>query len=130
MDEASSSEGQSLYEHEHLAARVKTAFSDIPYPGDDRLMLDLYQGDWEADLAAEAFAGQHWTTVPLKLLGFHQESLHYFTPEAFRYYLPAYLLAPLKRLSDAEADTRIADIPWTLVYHLTLPKRKGWTLDY
>ena len=126
MEKAESTAAQSLYEEETLPPRIERAFEDVPYPGDDRLVPD--PSHWEGGRIAQEFAGQHWKTIPLDVLSSYLESLSYFTPESFRYYLPAYLLAAVRRLSAAEVSTRAVDIPEALAYHLT-PPRQGAALD-
>jgi hypothetical protein len=100
------------YEDEALAARIKKAFADVPHPDDDRLVDDPRH--WEGGQFAREFAGKDWKTLPLEFLSDNLFSLHYFTPEAFRYYLPAYLLAALRKLSDAEAQTGAGNIEHTV----------------
>lgn len=115
------------YEDEELAARIKKAFTDAPYPGDDRLVLDLRH--FESGEVVHAFAGRHWKELPLDFLSAHLMSRHNFTPEAFRYYLPAYLLASLRRLSPAEAETGAVNIPEAIVYDLIPARREGFAFD-
>lgn len=115
------------YEDETLAARIKQVFADVPCPGDDRLVLDLR--DFESGETVHAFAGRHWKESPLDFLSDHLMQLHNLTPEAFRYYLPACLLASLRRLSPAEAETGAVNIPEHVVHHLIPARREGFAFD-
>jgi hypothetical protein len=101
-----------MYEDEALAARIEQAFAEVPYPGEDRLVDDPRH--WEGGQSASAFAGKDWRTLPLDFLGENLFSLYYFTPEAFRYHLPAYVLASLRKLSDAEERTSAGNVSHTV----------------
>jgi hypothetical protein len=104
--------------------QIEVAFATVPYPGDDRLVEN--PADWEAQEIAVAFRGRHWTALPPEVLRCHDSSLTYFTPEAYRFYLPAYLLASL-RPYDPSID-RI-HIHQRVVWSLTPPKHNGPDMD-
>jgi uncharacterized protein DUF6714 len=55
----------------------------------------------------------------------HKDALPLFTPAAFRYYFPAYLVACI----DARDQV---DVAWdNAIFDLTPPKqRKGWRMDF
>ena len=42
------------------------------------------------------FYGRSWDKIDSKTLGYHHDSLPLFSPKAFQYYLPAYLLSKLE----------------------------------
>lgn len=96
-----------------LAKQIREAFADATYPGDDNLIYD--SRDVGARQIADAFRGKHWSEVPFETLLYHNDALHFFSPEAFRFYLPAYLLAVLERYEDADI------LPEMLVGVLTAP---------
>jgi hypothetical protein len=96
-----------------LAKRIREAFADAPYPGDGNLIYA--PDDLGAREIADAFRGKHWSEVPFETLLYHNDALHFFTDEAFRFYLPAYLLAVLERYEDADV------LPEMLVGVLTAP---------
>jgi hypothetical protein len=84
-----------------LKHRIREAFADVLYPGDGQLVAHANYGDaytW----TGEAFRGlDDWRTLdptfldePLNGWG---NALSFFTPSAFRFYLPAYLLADLDK---------------------------------
>src|SRR5579862_9467777 len=88
-----------------LVQQVETAFSDVPYPGDDAI-VPLYDNKPHCDECtelAEKFRGKNWQLVPFETLFWERGSLPLFTTEAFRYYLPAFLRAEL--LHPSETDT-------------------------
>ncbi len=76
-----------------IAGEVAEAFARVSYPGDDRLLESPTH--WESASVLEAFRGKQWRSVALDVLFTHRLSLALFSPEAFRFYLPAYLTAAL-----------------------------------
>ncbi len=80
-----------------LIKQIKTAFASVPYPGDEGICrratdADRQLGTEEVEIEA-AFRSRHWTEVPLEIHNAYQSALSFFSTEAFRYYLPAFLLA-------------------------------------
>ncbi|MEJ8567281.1 DUF6714 family protein [Elongatibacter sediminis] len=80
-----------------LIDRIRAAFANVPYPGDDRL-TDSF-GD-EPDALRAAFAGRtDWTTLEPEFLDPAPDdwgsALSFFSAEALQFYLPAYLIADL-----------------------------------
>jgi hypothetical protein len=84
-----------------LKHHICEAFADVLYPGDGYLVAHANDGDvytW----TKEAFSGQDdWRTLDPTFLdeSFNGwgSALSFFTPSAFRFYLPAYLLADLDK---------------------------------
>ena len=77
-----------------LMQRVETAFASYPYPGDDRI-CSPQPGDEEPAEYAMEFRGAQWQRLNPGFLAQHYPSLSFFTHDAFRYFLPAYLVADL-----------------------------------
>ncbi len=82
---------------EALILRIRAAFADVAYPGDDRL-TDSF-GD-EADALLRDFRGRDdWTELDADFLNQAPEgwgsALAFLSGEALRFYLPAYLIADL-----------------------------------
>jgi hypothetical protein len=100
-----------------LAAEIEGAFESLSYPGDDDLIGAPTH--WEAPEVLEAFRGKHWKDVPLSVLFTHRLSLPLFSDEAFRFYLPAYLVAAL--LHPEEVDTLRENV----FFSLTPPESEG-----
>ena len=74
---------------EDLAQRIENVFTQAPYPGDNHIGVR----------EVEDFIGQkEWQKVPLEVLARKQTGLLSFYPEAYRFYLPAYLCAVLRHL--------------------------------
>lgn len=97
--------------------RIQQAFLAVPYPGDDNLVDHPAYPD-VAEVRDE-FRGQTWLDADVELLRRNVEALSFFTPEAFRYYLPAFLRAAL--LEPRRADI----IPQFVCLSLTPPKDDG-----
>lgn len=76
----------------HLLAKINTAFSNVPYPGDNHLG-DLSGRDDSENVTA-LFKSRAWQSLePDELWPL---ALYYMTPEALHYYFPAYLITSLK----------------------------------
>lgn len=93
---------------EAVVALIRDAFARTAYPGDPFL-----QGSFEGDEPYEevgAFKGKaDWASLEPEFLDAHYVVLSFFSEGAFRYFLPAFLIADLRdRLRTAEP-----------VFHLT-----------
>ena len=91
------------------------SFADVQYPGDEKLVSDNTGYHLECNQIKAAFKGRHWKEIPLELLRYHSEALFFFTPEAYRFYLPAYLIAGSLHYPDADR------IPDSIVFSLLPP---------
>ena len=109
---------------DELKKRIQDSFSNVEYPGDSNLS-NSNEGD-EPFLLEEEFKGRDdWRTLSPDFIdqapdGF-ASALSFFSAEAFRFYLPAYILADLAGqlnqtdlvfylthgLTDATKDVRI-----------------------
>jgi hypothetical protein len=98
-----------------LRKLIEAAFADTSYPGDARLVYDNSGRHLECNEIAAAFRGKHWKEVPLETLCYHSAGIFFLTPEAYRFYLPAYLLAALLHYN--QADT----LPDSVVFSLIPP---------
>ncbi|HEY7635578.1 MAG TPA: DUF6714 family protein [Gemmatimonadales bacterium] len=82
---------------EAIKVLIRTAFADTPYPGDGALVRSV--GD-EPDEVVELFRGRDdWRALPAEFVdragAASPSALSFFSPGAFRFYLPAYLMADL-----------------------------------
>jgi hypothetical protein len=80
-----------------VKALIREAFADTPYPGDEALVRS--QGD-EPDEVVELFRGRtDWRALPADFVdragAASPSALSFFSAGAFRFYLPAYLMADL-----------------------------------
>jgi hypothetical protein len=76
---------------------IREAFAETPHPGDERLVRSA--GDEPAEVV-ELFRGRHrWQVIPADFLdragAASPSALSFFSAGAFRFYLPAYLIADL-----------------------------------
>lgn len=83
-------------------ATIREAFAETPYPGDDILVVAKPGEDPECDQIAENFRGKSWQEVSVDMIGNFADSLPLFTSQAFRYYMPAYMLASLTPAADLD----------------------------
>lgn len=72
----------------------------------------------ECDEIGEAFRGKHWKDMGLEFLSRFRESLCLLSPEAFWFYLPAYMMVSLDHFDEADI------IPESIIYNLTPPTRE------
>ncbi len=82
---------------ESVKAMIRSAFADAPYPGDTALVRSV--GD-DPDEVAELFRGRDdWRALTAEFVdragAASPSALSFFSPGAFRFYLPAYLIADL-----------------------------------
>jgi len=102
-----------------LINMIIEAFSAVLYPGDDKILIDSTGLDLESNQIADVFRGKKWNEILLDDLRRHHKAVFFFTPEAYRYYLPAYLRATLQHYK------RAGTIPFTVVFSLTPPQGQG-----
>lgn len=79
---------------QELAEEIRKAYKEVEYPGEDH---------FELGHEVESFRGYTWQDIPIDILILRRDELHYLTPEAFAYFLPAFLIAIL--LNSNEVDS-------------------------
>ena len=71
---------------------IEEAFAHVRYPGDTALLHPSYSG---ADGEVQGFQGQAWTSdwrsIPPEAIEENYCSLLFLSPQAFRFFLPAYM---------------------------------------
>jgi len=78
-----------------VIAQILAAFSDTEYPGDN-FLCGSYEGS-ETYEETSAFKGKtEWEKLEPELLDAHSSALSFFSEGAFRFFLPAYLIADLR----------------------------------
>ncbi|MBS0262245.1 MAG: hypothetical protein JSS02_09870 [Planctomycetes bacterium] len=102
-----------------LRARIFDAFAETPYPGDENISVPTY--DDEGTLAY--FKGRTWSGHTATTLRHHSSALTFFTADAFRYFLPAYMLAELD--APDEADVIAGHIAFDLTQTSLAEERLG-----
>ncbi|MGD1083699.1 MAG: DUF6714 family protein [Verrucomicrobiota bacterium] len=88
---------------------IEDAWRDVPYPGDDKIFTpDSYDDE---DIV-NYFGGTTWRGHSPADLRAHSSAFTFFAPEAFHYWLPAFLIAAIQ--SPEEADVILDYIAWSL----------------
>jgi hypothetical protein len=106
---------------EKLIQEIEKAFLHTTYPGDDYLAYALTRADyWKL---MNDFKGNHWKKIPPEILVKHVYDLPLFSPEAFRFYLPAYLLASLR----GEPSGDFGEFTY---YEFVPPEDEGSDMEY
>ena len=94
-----------------LKNKIRAAFNDTPCPKSK--LTDTYDDEG----VSEYFQGKSWEGNDVSDLRYHSVALSLFEPEAFRYYLPAFMLAELE-------DPETADIIGeSIVFHFSQPEK-------
>lgn len=107
---------------ETVRASIARAFARAKPPPDEQIVVAEPREDPECAEIAEAFQGKHWEDVSAAVIQHHADSLPLLTPLAFRYYLPAYMLASLESPRD---DFYPDDILSFLLFDLVPPRRRS-----
>jgi hypothetical protein len=79
---------------EAVRRQIESAFADTPYPGDGYDDISATRQDDEG--IVDYFRGTTWRGHRVEDLRFHEAALAFFTDAAFRYWLPAFMLAELE----------------------------------
>lgn len=80
-----------------LEQHIQEAFGSLRYPGKHKVVYDTAPSNLDCADILHAFGGRHWSDIPSQVLTKNTMAYHYLTPEGYRFYLPAYLRAALKR---------------------------------
>src|SRR5689334_835941 len=83
-----------------LAESVALAFSDDEYPRHAEIAVRTYDDEG----ISQHFRNTHWRDHSLAALENYPTALEFFTPEAFCFFLPAYMLASLEHPQAGIAD--------------------------
>jgi hypothetical protein len=95
--------------------KLTSSFQTLPYPGDINLVYDNTGNHLECVEIQQAFAGKHWSELSQETLVRENSALSFLTPEAFRFYLPAYLSIVVREFEKTDI------LPEATVQYLTLP---------
>ncbi len=74
---------------QELAAEIRAAFDEVPYPGDEA----VHTIDWSTKEEMEFFAGRDWRSVRPDELEYRHCDLSFFKPSGLHYLYPAFMLA-------------------------------------
>lgn len=107
-----------------VRTKIERAFADTPSPGEEYDAISATRQDDEG--IVEYFRGTSWRGHRVQDLRYHSVALSFFTDAAFRYWLPAFMIAELE--DPATADIIAQDIAFSLAYdprrlgHFTVPE--------
>jgi len=79
-----------------LLQELDAAFGELPIPTDDNIVYDNTGYHLECNEIRRRFRSRHWRDFDLAELVEHVDALSFFTPEAFRFYLPAFVRASIQ----------------------------------
>ncbi len=102
-----------INKHQMLAQKIRKAFGNLEYPGDENIVYDNSSDYDELVETAQSFRGIHWTEASLETLKTNFERIPFFSDEATRFYLPAYMIATLLHFDE------VGSLAWNTVRSLT-----------
>lgn len=108
-DRMNSAVGAARMSEDELCHFIEESFSDAPRPAPGTLSLPTYDDEGTNDF----FGGTDWRSHSVSALRQHEFALTIFTPSAYRYYLPAFLVCSVRH--PAEADIIPDHIVWGLL---------------
>jgi len=88
---------------------IEDAWRDVPYPGDDKIFTPESYDDEDI---VRYFGGTTWRSHSPTGLRCHSSAFTFFTPEAFHYWFPAFMIAAIQ--DPEEADVVVDRIPSSL----------------
>jgi hypothetical protein len=97
----------------NLIKDVENAFSDTQYPRDDNLVFDNNNNYSDVIETKQDFLGKHWKNLSIDIINHHRDDLPVLTPEAFCFYLPAFLIASISypiQIIDVLPNNLILDV--------------------
>ena len=95
-----------------IVALIESAFSFSIYPGDSNLG-ESHQEQDNIEII-DCFKGKHWRDVSPENVRAQSFNLYFFTPDAFRFFLPAFMRATLLHSEET-------DIAWGFTFGCLVP---------
>lgn len=111
-----------------LIEQIQNAFSEVVYPGDDKLTNSFGE---EAEALSQDFRDKrHWQELSAAFLNQAPDgwgsALSFFSGEALRFYLPAYLIADVEgTLEIGDATSRLCTFVTPMMENRKLAKFYG-----
>ncbi len=81
---------------------IEMAFAKNPCPADDGLLHPQCMDDGDIK---DFYGRTTWLDVPDEIIDYNNASLCFFSPEAYRFYLPAYLIWALRIFDSSDSWT-------------------------
>jgi hypothetical protein len=100
---------------ENLRTNIETAFTDADSPDPDNI---IEHDCPECRAVRRVFQKEHWRSLKAEKIDWGHDKLPLFTPHAFHYFLPAFMLYCLDDPSDIVCEL--------LVYSLIFHEEKDW----
>jgi hypothetical protein len=81
-------------DYSRLVDRIREVFTDVAYPGDNDILCtpEHVRGCGECSGLQRALDGRKWEDLAIEPRGYVLHAMDFFTPRAWHYYLPAYLI--------------------------------------
>jgi hypothetical protein len=106
-----------MLKRDELVKLISNAFPKEPYPKEFPITYkDTFEGSEEHEIA-QAFYGKSWEEIDSKTAWYHSAALVFFTPQAYRYFLPAYLKLCVTNWRDVDHAAN------AVIYSLELPNK-------
>ena len=104
-----------------LVEDIERVFGDAPPPAEPLVESGYLAPNAQGDEGAtEYFKGRLWEGLEVERLRYHEAAMYMFTPQAHRYYLPAFMIASLE--APREADV----IPDNIIGHFASFEEPFW----
>lgn len=99
---------------QEFVSRMKTVFQNLKSPPQKHEMVRSFFGEENEQIQRE-FTGKHWHEVSVEMLHDNYYTIQFFSPKAFRYYLPAFVEAIILY------PEKVNDLPDEVVSYLVPP---------
>jgi Family of unknown function (DUF6714) len=107
-----------------LEGELERAFGHLPLPKSDGIVYDNSGEHLECNQVRAKYSGRHWRDLSIEDIIEEPDALAFFTDEAFRFYLPAFIRASLR-------DPERADlIPYHVLSSLARPADREWWQEH
>ena len=77
---------------------IEIAFANIQFPGDENLLHPACQDSTEIE-SLKGHNWRYWQDIPGNVIDYHYDSLPFLSPEAFQFFLPAYMTYGLENIN-------------------------------
>jgi hypothetical protein len=104
-------------ENNELIKIIKEAFISEEYPGDNNLAYSD-NGCFDVEEIKQNFTGKLWHALDKDFLLKNRESIYFFSKAAFKYYIPAFMLATIQYYDDMD------DLPDRIIGVFLLPEKE------
>src|SRR5579864_9713638 len=74
-----------------LLQHIDEAFRGMEYPGDENIVMENSALDLESQKIKDLLKGRHWRDLPFEVMDHLRTALPFLTPEAYRFYVPAFM---------------------------------------